>query len=86
MFGQGSTIRKRRLWDSGAAVKAYALARRAAERVGLQIVLKTYYSPIPDLSTDHPGCAVWQGSRIRCGGSRSSSTHRLSAYRAGCPA
>jgi hypothetical protein len=51
MFGRGSTIRSRRLWDSGLAVKAYALARRAAERVGLQIVLKTYYSPIPDLST-----------------------------------
>jgi hypothetical protein len=49
MFAAGSTIRKRRLWDSEAAVKAYALARRAAERVGLQLVLKTYYSPIPDL-------------------------------------
>lgn len=58
MFGQGSTIRKRRLWDSGAAVKAYALARRAAERVGLQLVLKTYYSPIPDLSTLPPG--IWE--------------------------
>jgi Methyltransferase domain len=51
MFGQGSTIRRRRLWDSRAAVKTYALARHAAERVGLQIVLKTYYSPIPDLSS-----------------------------------
>jgi hypothetical protein len=49
MFAAGSTIRKRRLWDSEAAVKAYALARRAAERMGLQLVLKTYYSPIPDL-------------------------------------
>jgi hypothetical protein len=51
MFGGGTMIRKRRLWDSRVAVKAYALARRAAERVGLQVVLKTYYSPIPDLST-----------------------------------
>lgn len=51
MFGQGSTIRRRRLWTSGVAVRAYALARRVAERVGLQLVLKTYYSPIPDLST-----------------------------------
>jgi hypothetical protein len=51
MFGQGSTIRRRRLWNSRVAVKAYALARWIAERVGLQIVLKTYYSPIPDLST-----------------------------------
>jgi|ERR1035441_2861107 hypothetical protein len=58
MFGQGSTIRKRRLWDSALAVKAYALARRAAERVGLQVVLKTYYSPIPDLSTLPE--SVWQ--------------------------
>jgi hypothetical protein len=51
MFGQGSVIRSRRLWDSKLAVSAYALARRAAERVGLQLVLKTYYSPIPDLSS-----------------------------------
>jgi hypothetical protein len=50
MFGQGSIIRSRRLWDSKLAVAAYGLARRAAERVGLQLVLKTYYSPIPDLS------------------------------------
>jgi Methyltransferase domain len=51
VFEQGSTIRRRRLWSSGLAVRGYALARRAAERVGLQLVLKTYYSPIPDLST-----------------------------------
>src|ERR1039457_201375 len=57
MVGQGNTIRRRRLWDSGAAVKAYALTRRAAERVGLQLVLKTYYSPIPDLSTLPEG--IW---------------------------
>jgi Methyltransferase domain len=50
MFGgEGSSIRRRRLWSSHAAVKAYAVARRVAERLGLQIVLKTYYSPIPDL-------------------------------------
>jgi hypothetical protein len=58
MFGQGSVIRSRRLWDSKLAVSAYATARRAAERVGLQLVLKTYYSPIPDLSTIPEG--VWQ--------------------------
>lgn len=51
MFAQGSTIRSRRLWSSAAAVRAYALARRAAERLGLQLVLKTYYSPIPDLAS-----------------------------------
>jgi hypothetical protein len=50
MFGQGSTIRRRRLWNSGVAVRAYALIRRVAERAGLQLVLKSYYSPIPDLS------------------------------------
>jgi Methyltransferase domain len=58
MFGQGSTIRKRRLWDSGAAVKAYGLGRRVAERAGFQVVLKTYYSPIPDLATLPPG--IWE--------------------------
>jgi hypothetical protein len=50
MTWQGTTIRRRRLWSSAAAVKAYALARRVAERAGLQVVLKTYYSPIPDLA------------------------------------
>jgi hypothetical protein len=50
VFGEGSSIRRRRLWSSPAAVKAYGLARRAAERLGLQVVLKTYYSPIPDLA------------------------------------
>jgi hypothetical protein len=50
-FGKGSMIRSRRLWRSSAAVKAYALARRAADRVGVQLVLKTYYSPIPDLAS-----------------------------------
>jgi hypothetical protein len=57
MFGQGSIIRSRRLWDSKLAVAGYALARRAAERIGLQLVLKTYYSPIPDLSTLPEG--IW---------------------------
>jgi Methyltransferase domain len=50
MFGEGSSIRRRRLWSSSLAVKAYALTRRTAERLGLQVVLKTYYSPIPDLA------------------------------------
>jgi hypothetical protein len=34
------------------------LARRAAERLGLQIVLKTYYSPIPDLAQLPEG--IWE--------------------------
>jgi Methyltransferase domain len=48
--GQGSSIRRRRLWESRAAVRAYRALRTVAERFGLQIVLKTYYSPIPDLA------------------------------------
>lgn len=50
MLGEGSEVRRRRLWQSGAAVKGYRVARRTAERLGLQVVLKTYYSPIPDLT------------------------------------
>jgi Methyltransferase domain len=50
MFGEGSSIRRRRLWSSPLAVKAYGQARAAAEKLGLQVVLKTYYSPIPDLA------------------------------------
>src|SRR5680860_395608 len=50
MLREGSEVRKRKLWQSGAAVKGYRAARRTAERLGLQVVLKTYYSPIPDLS------------------------------------
>jgi Methyltransferase domain len=58
MSPQGSTIRQRRLWGHGAAVKGYGLARRVAERFGLQIVLKTFYSPIPDLATLPAG--IWE--------------------------
>jgi len=45
------------MWANKVAVKSYALLRRAAERVGLQLVLKTYYSPIPDLATLPEG--IW---------------------------
>jgi hypothetical protein len=58
MFGEGSSIRRRRLWSSPAAVKGYGLARSTAERLGLQVVLKTYYSPIPDLA--QVSDEVWQ--------------------------
>lgn len=58
MFGEGSSIRRRRLWSSTAAVRGYGLARRTAERLGLQLVLKTYYSPIPDLTQLPAG--VWE--------------------------
>ena len=61
MFGEGSSIRCRRLWSSSAAVKGYGLARRTAERLGLQVVLKTYYSPIPDLAQLPSG--VWDAAR-----------------------
>jgi hypothetical protein len=58
VFGEGSSIRRRRLWSSSAAVRGYSLARSAAERIGLQVVLKTYYSPIPDLAGLPAG--VWE--------------------------
>jgi hypothetical protein len=58
MFREGSSIRRRRLWSSSAAVKGYGMARRVAERLGLQVVLKTYYSPIPDLAQLPEG--VWE--------------------------
>jgi len=57
VFGEGSSIRRRRLWSSAAAVRGYGLARSVAERLGLQLVLKTYYSPIPDLGALPAG--VW---------------------------
>lgn len=40
------------------AVKGYRMARLSAERLGLQVVLKTYYSPIPDLANLPEG--VWE--------------------------
>lgn len=49
MLDRGTAIRRRRLWERRTAVRAYSLARSAADRLGLQLVLKTYYSPIPDL-------------------------------------
>jgi predicted O-methyltransferase YrrM len=57
VFREGSSIRRRRLYRSALAVRGYGLARRAAERLGLQVVLKTYYSPIPDLRSLPAG--VW---------------------------
>jgi hypothetical protein len=49
IWGEGSAIRKRALWRSDLAVRGYRLLRRAADRAGLQVVLKTFYSPIPDV-------------------------------------
>lgn len=49
MWNLGTAIRRRRIWESRAAVKGYAVGRAMADRIGLQVMLKTYYSPIPDL-------------------------------------
>jgi hypothetical protein len=57
MSPQGSAIRQRRVWGRSGSVKLYALARRLAGRMGVQIVLKTFYSPIPDLATLPAG--IW---------------------------
>ena len=58
LFGEGSIIRKSAVWRSGVAVRAYKLLRRAAEKLHLQVVLKTFYSPIPDLDALPPG--AWE--------------------------
>ena len=44
-----TTIRRRGLWERKGLVRAYSLVRRAFDAVGIQLVLKTYYSPIPDV-------------------------------------
>jgi len=49
MWNLGTAIRRRRIWESRAAVRGYSLGRAMADRLGLQVMLKTYYSPIPDL-------------------------------------
>ena len=51
----GTAIRRHELWRSKVAVRAYSMARSAADAVGLQLVLKTYYSPIPDVRRLPPG-------------------------------
>ena len=51
----GGYFRKQRLYASPVAVKGYALLRRAASRLGFQVILKTFYSPIPDLDVLPPG-------------------------------
>lgn len=45
----GGAFRERRVHESAAAVAAYRALRRGAARVGLDVVAKTFYSPIPDL-------------------------------------
>ena len=51
----GGFFRERAFYERPWAVAAYRGLRRAAERVGLQVVLKTFYSPIPELDRLPPG-------------------------------
>jgi methyltransferase family protein len=46
----GALVRRRSLYRSTVAVHGYRLLRRAAARVGLQVVARTFYSPIPELA------------------------------------
>jgi Methyltransferase domain len=54
----GSLIRDLGLWRSGLAVRAYRLLRRVASRLGLQVLVKSFYSPVPDIYELPP--AVWE--------------------------
>src|SRR5690348_12824800 len=47
----GAFLRARHFYESPAAIRAYAALRSVASRLGFQVVLKTFYSPIPDLAT-----------------------------------
>lgn len=50
----GGFFRERSFYAHPWAVRAYRGLRTGAEHVGLQVVLKTFYSPIPDLATLPP--------------------------------
>lgn len=45
----GAQLRSLRPDRSALAIRAYRGARRAAERLGIQFVVKSFYSPIPEL-------------------------------------
>ena len=51
----GGYLRERGLYRSSIAVKLYRALRVVAARLGLQVVLKTFYSPIPELDRLPPG-------------------------------
>lgn len=51
----GGLFRERSFYQSGAARSAYRGLRRGFSKVGLHVVLKTFYSPIPDLDELPPG-------------------------------
>ncbi len=62
---RGGNLRLTNLHRSNAAIRAYALARSLFARIGLQIVVKNFYSPIPDLHSLDAG--VW-GRRSKLAG------------------
>jgi hypothetical protein len=45
----GGFFRERNFYESRIAIRSYRALRRLAARAGLDVVLKTFYSPIPDL-------------------------------------
>jgi predicted O-methyltransferase YrrM len=47
----GGLFRDHRLYESATAKAAYRVLRRRASRVGLDVVARTFYSPIPDLDS-----------------------------------
>jgi hypothetical protein len=51
----GGVLRRGRLYESRAAIAAYKALRAGFSRVGLQVVLKTFYSPIPEVRELPPG-------------------------------
>jgi predicted O-methyltransferase YrrM len=51
----GGFFRKRRFYESPAAVKCYRWLRKGAAKVGFHVVLNTFYSPIPELERLPPG-------------------------------
>jgi methyltransferase family protein len=51
----GGLFRERNFYESGAAKTAYRGLRKGFSKAGLDVVLKTFYSPIPDLDQLPPG-------------------------------
>ena len=60
----GAQLRSLRPDRSALAIRAYRGARRAAERIGIQFVVKSFYSPIPDLRA-LPGDVFERRSALR---------------------
>src|SRR3954447_18576476 len=59
----GGLFRERSFYQSRAATSAYRGFRRAAAKAGLDVVLKTFYSPIPDLDA-LPSCTFERTSEL----------------------